>query len=338
MEATEVAVELFRSPPVDLFQCRAIDHDGEASTHMPKTIMMVKHSDTLGEILDRAADALGLQFTAEAREMYLKYRGGDLPAVSSVSACFGLASTGSEEPHLMDTVTVLDDQGRAVWGTRFDRVTYKELLNSVEAGLVEGDPRLLYLHPWPPGGGIGPESWKDFLDALDLIFQVYAIPGALWATNDLVGRLRRRLKRSRQAVEQQAVGLAERGARPEDVTALLERRRWTLGQTARLLGTDEQGAISWLKLLGFRPEDDGYWYAGSDAVSEMTRGDVQLALTDPWLILGTSGPVDEDKWGEIINARRVILATERVAYLVEHAAAPPPPDDSELVQRWSPPN
>lgn len=334
MTATiEATVGLLKLPPTDMF-----DYNPKVqSRRLPGIKLEISPASTLGSILDQAATEFGITLNAAERRRY-QLAAKPLPSVSEICACFGVGVPQSRDVFLYDHLTVLDEVGRANWRTPFGGVTYQQLTTSISAGLQPGDPRRIYLHPWPPGSGIISEGWTSFFDILGIVYEVYAAPGAIWASSELVSRIRKRLRRSKKVVEDTSQELAGRGALPEDIAALLEGRHWSAAQAARLLGVDESGARAWLELFGFHRDENGRWRRGDNLLTEIARRDSRLAITGLDELLVDENIGDNEDVLKMAEHRIAKIIHERIVYTLEHQQVPPEREVEQYeVPRWTPP-
>lgn len=331
----KITVALAKAPTPELFEYNPPKFVGES---LPEVELLVAPADTLGTILDRAAADFGIALSNEAKARFQHIEPNrPLPKVSEISECIGVGVPGSRNVYLYSHLITLDNDGRAHWNVRFNRATYGQLTDSISAGIHEGDARRLYLHPWPGGSAALISVWADFFEILKTIYDLYAAPGAIWASSELIGRVRRRMKRAKNAVQREAPELANRGATPEDVSALLERKRWNTGQVARLLGTDDAGAIAWLEMLGFHRDDDGYWRRGGDLLAEIMHRDSRLAMANLGDFL--SGEyIEGSDIRKIAKARVSEIVHDRITYVLEHNQLPPLEERAASGPReWTPP-
>ncbi len=117
----------------------------------PKVVLSASYDHTLGEVIDRAADAFDVR-PGPDQEKFLIER------VSQSMARMGFYLPEDEEgldssrvfrwPYLLDIAKETGEVTRVPW----HEVTYRELLASAELGLIEGDPSRPYIWGWRPQG------------------------------------------------------------------------------------------------------------------------------------------------------------------------------------------
>ncbi|MDO9556608.1 MAG: hypothetical protein Q7J82_03390 [Coriobacteriia bacterium] len=140
-----------------------------------------------------------------------------------------------------DHLTVVDDCGALRWWVpqgEWDLVTFANLVESHEAGLI-GDPTEIRVHKtaqW--GNGIPPMNWPQFLDVLGHISDVLGL-GILIAKGISVLKTR-------------ASSWHDRRARPEDVFCfMVGRASWDRVELAKRLAIPADDAKVLLNLFGY---------------------------------------------------------------------------------------
>jgi hypothetical protein len=172
------------------------------------------------------------------------------------------------------SVTVTDDQGRAVWNTDPDLARFEQLVAASELGALGGDPHRVYLVLLPPSGNGIFVDWQSLLDAWritwDLLESIDTVAGAAAAAEFVRRKIRDRIHRGRQTLEHRASEWGQRNGSPHDLARLLGRRSWTTDEAATLLGvgSDEAGAV--LAIFGFaRDPEDERWYRNGDQAAAL---------------------------------------------------------------------
>lgn len=290
--------------------------------NLHKVVVEVEAEAILGDIIDMAADRMGV---------LLDRNFTDSPSVSREIQGIAFDQPGGAYPPTISTMTLVDDEGRAWWGHWWADVAYRDLLRAADAGLVIGDVSRLYLRPTPPAGAIGgPEEWKQLLDGLDLLWEVVQAVGAAHASALAVGAAKRRIRRGIDEVRRHWHQWQKRGGTPHELTLMLTQRDWSTVEIAYLLGCDEPTAQAILELFGLAQDPStGRWRLEGDQIAALLAGTMQLLLWDR-ITFGTTTDAAEDRLRELLG--------ERVTHLAERNEAPPEPDYGEIVRRgWEPP-
>jgi hypothetical protein len=216
--------------------------------------LQVSPDDTLAQVVDRAAARLGIP--------------GDVPAAFHDPERNAIGRTS-------DTVTLVDSDGRATWMHPFAEVTYRQLLESAEAGVLEGDPRRLYLDT-KPGIGNGPvpdwETIKAIWDALDFVLgAIGAVTTLNEARKRLAARLRRSAQDASQAIEQHSGDWESRRGDPHVLHQWLGDRVWSSADLASALGCSEPEAGAVLWSFGFTHSPSCVWRRSEDEESKFVN-------------------------------------------------------------------
>ncbi|MDN3357792.1 hypothetical protein [Actinomadura sp. DC4] len=336
VDIIEVKVGLLGDPFPELFEiCSGPETDVSGT---PTVTVEARSSETLAEIIDRALPSLGLTLNEQARDFFMK-RDGALPSMAGLCEFIAIGQYGDAPPLRLGRMLVTDQNGLIESHAYFSDVTFEQLVDAVDLGLIRGDPKSLYLLPGPPGGG-GLEAWETFLSTLNTICTAYSLPGAIQATNVLVAKAYQRVTRGRQIAEAEAVGLSARQVTPDDIRVLLGCNQWTTAQVMRFLGVTENHAVGFLELFGYRQEANGRWQRGGTPEADMAVADTRLALCnqaeflDPDLL-----PNTEDELQDAIKSYIDKVIRERIDYLIEHNEAPAAPAIDEVLSAnpWEPP-
>ncbi len=219
---------------------------------LEKTTISVSEDETLGRLIDRAAADLRVAVDP-----------AELEAGASVSELIeGIAfHREGAWPLTATEFTLVDADGRASWGHHWLTVQYRDLLSASVAGLVDGDPRLVYLRPSPPGGALGgAESWRTFLTVLDTLKDVFVAVGVTYSSVQGLRAAERALRKGLVAVRTRYREWEQRGGSPSHIAATVTRHEWTTRTLARLLDLDESSTEAILDLFGLNSEamDVGY--------------------------------------------------------------------------------
>jgi hypothetical protein len=231
-----------------------------------KLVVDAEEHDTLATVLGRAARQLGID---------------EMPWGDPVEQGIAFCAFHKDEDHdgwnrkLETEVTLVDQQGRAVWGIYFkaDEVTVAELVRAGEQAALNGDPLRPYLIlspsigngfflPWVVLGG-GLKLLWDFLET------VSTIEDTLSFGERVIEAARDRLGRGREVVEEHYPNWAERGGTPVGLMKFLRQRNWATPDLAQLLGCTEQEAEAVLWALGYSKAESGLWRPGGDPEAEL---------------------------------------------------------------------
>ncbi|MDO8847261.1 MAG: hypothetical protein Q7W51_02585 [Coriobacteriia bacterium] len=204
------------------------------SATLPHAVLQVEESTSLAQIVAEVEVELGL-----ADQQY-----------SGLTITFGHElheRYGSMVPDSHgDYLTVLDDRGAVRWWVprgEWDSITYRNLVDSHLAGLVD-DPseiRLVKSHQY--GNGIPPMEWARFFEVLGYILSAREL-GKL----ALAGA---------KAIKAHFDDWRDRRAKPEDIFHfILDRRSWDRDDLAKRLSlsTDESEGV--LELFGYSFDEE----------------------------------------------------------------------------------
>jgi hypothetical protein len=210
----------------------------------PSVIVDVDADETLGSVVNRAAATFGISVEPRAREYYSNSR--DLADVVRHVVGIILPKVGQETPELdvLPDLDVLDARGRVHFSKRFQEVTYAELLRSIDADLVTGDPGRLYFPPAPNQGGSLVEEVLAFALTLEQIAaQVVLardVADSIGWLKELGTRIVSLLRRNSQTVREAAEPLAEAGFTPAALDRLLRKPRSSAAVAEMLQLTPKQ--------------------------------------------------------------------------------------------------
>jgi hypothetical protein len=201
---------------------------------LPKTSFSVEDEATLAEIFDHAAEALGAE--------------PFMPFVPLSEIVHWIAFEDDSGRPLLERrrtrLTLLDDDGRAIWNVRnWSAVPFGQLQRSAEAGIVPGDPRRIYLiRQVPQGdGAFMVESWRVFLEVLALARDGFERTGSLGETAGGLAFLYLALKKGLGTIQRLHARWAQRGAKPLDLREVLPGAN-TDAELARRLDCSENDA------------------------------------------------------------------------------------------------
>lgn len=284
--------------PLRIFEIPAGGPPANAAwSELPKTRLLVTPTETLREVLTRAATDLGISVGAQAARIINKQReeqGKPPTAVEVVDrlafAEFRRLDDDEHDEHgrprrivrLKSTgvAVVRDPQGHAIWKRPPFEATMAELVDAAETGLLDGDPLQPYLVLLIPQGELGgPLAWHQLAQQLKLLWDIsgyLAQAGGAWAFIELVRQVaRRRSKETVSAIESNATTWTDRGARPGDLLDLVQRAPRTAQDIAALLGCSEQEAEAILWGIGCT-HIDGIWIYRGDAAASFIADDLEL--------------------------------------------------------------
>ncbi len=238
-----------------------------------KAHLAVEPDQTLAEVLEAAADQMGLRPPAE------HYNSSFVGTYSKVAFYRPDDEHGFAERHipryLMSQVTLVDDRGRAVFGVNNLRgVLYRDLLRAAKAGVLDGDPLRPYLMIEVGYGDMPPPDWGLALEGLRAIRETFGVAGDIGGTLALAkltfDAVRHRLKRGQEALESNAEWRL-RGYSPYQFRALILSRDWGVDELAPVLGctADDARAILWV--LGFAEDGEGRWTLEGDEPAQVLQ-------------------------------------------------------------------
>jgi hypothetical protein len=187
-----------------------------------------------------------------------------------------IAFDGDGPVRMEFSVTLIDDEGRAMWGVYdWKTVTYAELLRAYEAKALGGDPRRPFLVLVPAMGNGVLAEWIPYLEAIWQVIQVFAtVGGATAFGREVISAASERLEQSAPVLEEHHSAWTERKGTPAAIKAFLGERPWHPKDLGSLLGCAEQEAKTVLWAFGYA-ERSGLWWKGGDGTAELlaTLGD-----------------------------------------------------------------
>ena len=134
----------------------SLEHGGEPYTKMPKTVVAALPDDTLAVVLDRAGEALGVVPGPDA----IRLMKGTTERLSSMLFRIGFYRPADEDGfdvqhsyRWKNRLPVVDMDGNVTYHP-CQEVTYRQLLVSAAAGLIEGDVQRPYICPSMPQGDV----------------------------------------------------------------------------------------------------------------------------------------------------------------------------------------
>lgn len=315
-----VVVARFGSPMAPPFRELAERFDpGEeppAWDDLEKTTISVSENETLGRLIDRAAP--DLRVTIDPAE---------LEAGASVSELIeGIAlHRAGAWPRTATEFALVDADGRASWGHHWLTVQYRDLLHASDVGLVDGDPRRVYLRPCPSGGALGgAEGWQTFLTLLGTLKDVFVAVGVTYSSVQGLKAAERAVRKGSVAVRTRYREWDQRGGSPSDIAATVARYEWTTPTLARLLDLDESSTEAILELFGLEQRSDGRWTLSHNEVARLVRGSVSVAM---WA-QEDLGPTPAEE----IAVAVVRMIEERAERFAESGSVPDP-DPGEVNRR-----
>lgn len=320
MTTYAVGVARFGSPMAPPFRELAERFDpGEeppAWDDLERTTVSVSENETLGRLIDRAA--ADLRVTIDPAE---------LEAGASVSELIEGIAFHREGgwPRPASELALIDADGRASWGHHWATVQYQDLLHASVGGLVDGDPRRVYLRPSLPGGGLGgAEDWQTFLTLLDTLKDVFVNVGVTYSSLQGLKAAERAVRKGSVAVRTRYREWAQRGGSPSHIAATVARHEWTTATVARLLDLDESSTEAILELFGLEQGSDGRWTFSHNEVARLVGGSVSVAM---WA-QEDLGPTPAEE----IAAAVVRIIEERAERFAESGSVPDP-DPGEVNRR-----
>ena len=193
---------------------------------LPKTAVRTKKEETLRDVLRAASRELEVSVSEEVVQMEARLRGEQGMPVRSGDIGDWLVFVGfrrEDDDEIaaeydgikirnwnsrinQHVVVVRNEKGRATWRRPPFDATIGELLDARDAGLIDGDPRQVYLVPSIPQGafGLGGE-WQHFVDNLKILWEVTdaigQVGGAASAVYWLKTLTERRTKGAEEAIE-----------------------------------------------------------------------------------------------------------------------------------------
>ncbi len=218
---------------------------------------------------------------------------------------FGIHVEG-RRTQMWNELTFVDDRGRVRWNYRWQDEPYSELLKSVEAGALPGDPsRLYFIRAGGMGDGVV-SSFPEFFHLShiwwDVLKAAYDAGGVLLTAKTLLDWAESG-ERATEVGEEKAKDWEASGGQPYKVQELVRRSTgWDPAQFAALMGISEGDAKALLASFGGEESDDGRWRIGDDEFSKLMAESMFLILASPH--------IDHDAFrGEIKKRLDAFLAT-----------------------------
>jgi hypothetical protein len=231
-----------------------------------KVELSVTEGETLSAVLSRAAELFKQKLGVNNLE-----HAGNFCAFYGPADEYGFAGALNYE------VTLINDEGAAVWGNYFTNVPFGRLVAAGEAGALYGDPLRPYLILAPgTANGVLPD-WATVLQLWHAVQAVLAdianIGGAVVFFAWMVERIRKRLQRTPDLLTRLSPVLGERGAFPANFLEFIGQRPWNDIQLANLLGCSKGEAQALLIGRGFTYDQvDGRWHLeGVDEIIYITQ-------------------------------------------------------------------
>lgn len=223
----------------------------------------VTESDTLGDVIDQAAEQFGVTPAS----------GPGVPVARRVSEAIDCVSFyrpsderggGSYDVERWSrAIRLVDDHGRPSWVLRWSEIRMAELLASAESGLVDGDPLRPYLWPVIPQG----ESLAQLADALWIVWMWWGQALTARETLRLAREGLRRVRGGQQVAHADPAAWAKAFRRPDELVPFLHEQPRTTAEVMRETGFSEDGAKGALWGMGFTLRDDGRWVPGGDPIA-----------------------------------------------------------------------
>jgi hypothetical protein len=243
----------------------------------PTIEIEVGEDEPLGSMVDRALS----EFAVNLGE----------GAVSAHRVDLALRQENADEVRVWD-LTLVDDEGRVIWTAHDVRfIPYSQLVRSVEAGVVVGDPRSLYLILKEPiGNGLGID-WAEIVQAWqivdDVVRRIGDYGGAAAALVAAYHLIRTRIARGRDALARNVHRWSQRGGHPYGLFKLLtSRTAWDADDLGRLLGCSLEDAEAVLELFGFSQSDaDALWHREADEAARLLSAAFDEAAATPYELI-----------------------------------------------------
>jgi hypothetical protein len=224
--------------------------------------LSVESNEPMGRILERAAAALDL-FDERDWSKLEEWRPPDGETFFGTGRFIALRNDASPIPlveRLTQSVTLVDETGRARWGAWLYEATYAEIRAAAEAGALAGDPTMVYLNvrPTPAGGGELIE-WELLLQIWRVAWDIAVKLAAANELHDLYRKIRDRLDGS-AVVASKTEDWLRRNGYAYHIEHMLGGEPWSARDLAGLCGctVDEAGRI--LALYGYEEQEPGEWF------------------------------------------------------------------------------
>lgn len=239
-----------------------------------KVEMEVAEDETLGELLRRAGrqlDQLGSH--------------GSRPEPWAPTY-FGIYVDG-RRTQMWNELTFIDDAGRVRWNYNWQEEPYSELLRSIKAGALPGDPtRLYFIRTGGIGNGVV-SSFPEFFHLSSIWWEVlkaaYDIGGVAAMANSVINWAESG-QRATEVGEAKAEDWKSSGGEPFKIHELIRRSTgWNSAQFAQLMGISDGDAKALLASFGAKEDEDGKWRIGSDEGSKLMADNMLLVLNNPYV-------------------------------------------------------
>lgn len=225
-------------------------------------------------MLNAAASAFGISLSEQALELHPGARVADL--VDGVAFCATEdGDTWIHKQRFVRRLPVIAADG-SLRIVAFRESQIAGLRRAAAAGLIDGDVLHPYLRPAVSAGALGwiASEWEHMAlaylvlkEALDNIDRGRTLLGIVRRGRTFL----QTLVASHDVVEAAAPELSERGIRPHELSALLDRKGWTLQEASELLGMPQSDAAEFLTALGYEADDNAVWQPATSEAGQMTR-------------------------------------------------------------------
>lgn len=236
--------------------------------------LCVDEASPLGDVLNAAASTFEISLGQQALEIYPEAKVADL--VDGVAFRQGEdAGTWIPKWRFVNRLPVIAADG-ALHIVTFREADISGLRRASAAGLIDGEVLHPYLRPTVSAGAFGwvASEWDHIAlaylvlkEALDNLDRGRTLLGVVRQGRTFL----QTLMRSGNAVEATAPGLSERGIRPHELEALLDRREWTLEAASELLAIPEMEAAAFLTALGYEADERAMWRPAISETGQVTR-------------------------------------------------------------------
>jgi len=306
MESLAVTVAVLQPFPF-VFRVEGGGPPLDAPWHqLRKTVVEADPDDSLREIMRCACGPLGVTLEPEMVRSQAAYRAENgLPPLEqdaadvlvyvafrkpdddAIVADDGFGRVLKRQARLRTTVLLAPDaEGRVMWRRPPFDATMKELLDAERAGLLEGNPREVYLIPSVPQGDLGLLGvWQDFVDVLKILWELTdaasRIGGAAGFAILVKEVARRRSRAGYATVQRHAREWQERGANPIDLLRFLASEPRCTADAARWLGCSEPEAAAIFWAFGYSRDDaTDLWVRRGDPCAQLIADDIELSFHD----------------------------------------------------------
>jgi hypothetical protein len=214
--------------------------------------------ESLAELMDRAAVDLGVEGF-----------GGLSPsrAFSTVAFRDDAVPLSPVRTYAAPMLPLIDDAGHLHFVNRFSAASYMDVIRAADAGLINGDPRGLFLIRQAFAGG--PWYAQDWQTLLDLLLISERMLEHLGGAADGIQAALGVIQRAREAMRRRMPRWTQRQVTTDRLQSMVKRKHWSTGELASLLGCtdDEAGAV--LEYLGYAPSPGAEWLPRTDAAGHV---------------------------------------------------------------------